>query len=414
MGLGTSVTNLRTNPAFEDCLEAWNREIREQGLWRELRCIESPQAVEIRTASRSILNFSSNDYLGFASHPVLRQAACDALAAYGCGSGASRLVCGSIRPHGELEGAMADYKGTEAALSFQSGYAAALGAISALVGPGDVIAVDRLVHASIIDAARLSRARLRVFAHNDLDDLEQILKWAVARPGAAGSRVLVVTESVFSMDGDLALLPAIVELKERYGAWLMVDEAHATGLFGARRSGAVEHFGLSGRVEIQLSTLGKALGSAGGCICGSRRLVDFLVNRARSFIFSTAPMPAAAAAAEAGIRLVRSPEGASRLDRLRSHVRKLSSIVSALPTPARQGLGQSAILPVVVGDEGSTMALSARLLDAGWLVPGIRYPTVARGAARLRITLSADHTEEHVEGLGEALRRAFTEEGQTR
>lgn len=392
---------------FEPCIAAWLEEVRGRGLWRELRRVDSPQSTRIQAAGVSLLNFSSNDYLGLASHPVLKAAACEAVGTFGCGSGASRLVCGSLAPHWKLEEALAAFKGTEAALSFQSGYTAALGAISALVGPGDVIIVDRLVHASVVDAARLSRAKLRVYAHNDLEDLERILAWAASRPEARSSRVLVVTESVFSMDGDLAPLREIVELKDRFGAWLMVDEAHATGLFGERRSGCVEASGLSGRVEVQMATLGKALGASGGCICGSRRLVDLLINRARSFIFSTAPVPASAAAALAAVGIVQSREGGARAERMWGHVRALAGMIAPLPTAGTARLGLSAILPVVVGAEEATMAIAKRLLEAGFLVPGIRYPTVARGGARLRITVSADHEPRDIEALGLALREAF-------
>jgi len=244
--------------------------LREQGLLRELRRVDSPQSPRIQIAGQTLLNFSSNDYLGLAGEPVLKDAATRAVARYGAGAGASRLICGSLAPHHELDEALAAFKGAAAALSFSTGYAAAIGAISALLGRDDVIVLDKLVHACIVDAARLSGATLRVFAHNDLDDLEAKLKWATAKTAGGKARVLVVTESVFSMDGDHAPLREITALKDQYGAWLMVDEAHATGLYGACRRGLAEELGVSDHVEVQMGTLGKALGAAGGYICGSR------------------------------------------------------------------------------------------------------------------------------------------------
>src|SRR5438552_13669006 len=247
--------------------------LREQGLARELRRIASPQSPRLQIGGKTLLNFSSNDYLGLANDPALKAAAISAIERYGAGSGASRLICGSLAPHHELEETIATFKGTAAALSFSTGYAAALGTICALLNKDDLIIVDKLVHACIVDAARLCGAKLRVFAHNDLDDLEKILRWAdgrsrithhASRSPDHQPRTLIVTESVFSMDGDHAPLREIVELKEKYGAWLMVDEAHATGLYGANRRGLAEALGVSKRVEIQMGTLGKALGAAGG------------------------------------------------------------------------------------------------------------------------------------------------------
>ncbi|MGI8965638.1 MAG: aminotransferase class I/II-fold pyridoxal phosphate-dependent enzyme, partial [Limisphaerales bacterium] len=289
--------------------------LREQGLYRELRRVDSPQSPRIQISGENFLNFSSNDYLGLANHPLLKEAAIKAIEKFGVGSGASRLICGSLAPHFELEEALVDFKKTEAAVSFSSGYGAAIGTICALLRKEDVIILDKLVHASIVDAARLSGAKIRIFAHNDLNNLEKILRWTDklnSRHGTRNSRALVVTESIFSMDGDVAPLREIVELKNKYGAWLMIDEAHATGLYGKNRRGLAEEFGLADQVEIQMGTLGKAVGAAGGYICGSRSLIDFLINRARSFIFSTAPVPAASAAALAGIKSIQSLEGETR------------------------------------------------------------------------------------------------------
>lgn len=371
--------------------------LREQGLHRELRRIDSPQSPRVAIAGKSLLNFSSNDYLGLANHPALKEAARKAVEKFGAGSGASRLICGSLAPHHELEDALAAFKGTEAALSFSTGYAATLGTITALLGKDDIIIIDKLVHASIVDAARLSGAKLRVFAHNDPDDLEKILQWADAKfPNSKlqtpnpKPRILIITESVFSMDGDLAPLLDIVGLKEKYGAWLMLDEAHATGLFGENRRGLAEEFGVADRVEIQMGTLGKAVGAAGGYICGSRVLIDFLVNRARSFIFSTAPVPASAAAARAGLELIQSAEGESRRQAVWQRVDQLKN--GLIEGGWKLPVVRSAILPLIIGDETKAVEIATALRAADIFIPAIRYPTVARGEARLRLTVTAAHT----------------------
>ncbi len=372
-------------------------DLREQGLHRELRRVDSPQSPRVMIGGKSLLNFSSNDYLGLANHPALTKAAMQAVEKFGAGSGASRLICGSLAPHHELEDALATFKGTEAALSFSTGCAAALGTITALVGKDDIIVIDKLVHASIVDAARLSGAKLRVFAHNDLNDLEKILRWADARTQNSKletrnlkPRTLIITESVFSMDGDLAPLREIVTLKEKYGAWLMLDEAHATGLFGEKRRGLAEEFGVADHIEIQMGTLGKAVGAAGGYICGPRVLTDFLVNRARSFIFSTAPVPASAAAARAGLELIQSAEGESRRQAVWQRVDQLKNrlIEGGWKLP----VVRSAILPLIIGDETKAVEIATALRAADIFIPAIRYPTVARGEARLRLTVTAAHT----------------------
>ncbi len=382
--------------------------IRAAGLLRELRRVDSAQGPRLEIGGRTLLNFSSNDYLGLANHPALKEAAIKATEKFGAGAGAARLICGSLAPFHELEETLAAFKGTEAALTFSTGYATAIGTITALLGKDDIIILDKLVHASIVDAAKLSGAKLRVFAHNDLNDLEDKLKWAaenIQHPTSNTqhrTQVLIVTESIFSMDGDAAPLKKIVTLKEKYGAWLMVDEAHATGLYGVNRRGLAEELGISNQIEIQMGTLGKALGASGGYICGSRALVDFLVNRARSFIFSTAPVPAAAAAAQAGILLTQSNEGANRVEQLWKRVAEFQSAIrnpqSALP---------SAILPLIIGDETKAVETAVKLREQGCFVPAIRYPTVARGTARLRITLTAAHSEADVKQLLATLRSVF-------
>ena len=385
--------------SIDTVLEEQLATLARQGLRRELRRVASPQGPHIRVEGRELRNFSSNDYLGLASHPALIEAAARAAHDYGAGTGASRLICGTLTPHYEAEEALAAFKGTAAALIFGSGYSAALGVIPALVGPQDVVIIDKLVHACCVDAARLSGAKLRVFSHNDMGDLEQILQWATSR--AELGRILIVTESVFSMDGDLAPIKPLVELKEKYGVWLMLDEAHATGCFGARRRGMAEAAGLSSQIDVQFGTLGKAVGAAGGFVAGSRTLIDYLVNRARSFIFSTAPAPAAVAAAKAGIEVIQGPEGATRAAALWQRVAEMKTeLASSGWSPQASA---SAILPLMVGGEMEAVELSRRLRGLGFLVPAIRYPTVARGLARLRVTLSAAHTSDDVQALGEAL-----------
>jgi 8-amino-7-oxononanoate synthase len=386
---------------FESDLTQRLAALREQGLYRELRRIDSPAGSRAELNGKTLLNFASNDYLGLAVDPALKAAAVEAIGHYGAGAGASRLICGSLAPHHELDEVLAAFKATEAALSFSSGYAAALGTIPALLGKEDIIIIDKLVHACIVDAARLSGAKLRVFAHNDLNDLEELLKWSANRSRADHpTRPLIVTESVFSMDGDQAPLPEIVALKDKYGAWLMVDEAHATGLYGPNRRGLAEELGVSDHLEIQMGTLGKALGASGGYICGSRALIDYLINRARTFIFSTAPVPAAAAAATAGIRLVQSSNGEQRRQTLWQRVAGLNSALEL-----RRAALPAAIIPIMLGDETKAVETAAALREQGLLIPAIRYPTVARGHARLRLTLSASHSQSDIEKAVVALKR---------
>jgi glycine C-acetyltransferase/8-amino-7-oxononanoate synthase len=376
---------------FDQWLSDQLAAIEAANLRRRLRTVDSAQGAEVVVDGRTLVNFSSNDYLGLANDPRLRAASAAAIERYGAGAGSARLVCGSQAPHAELEAVLARFKGTEAALSFSTGYAAALGTIPALVGQADVVILDKLCHASLVDGARLSGATIRVFPHNHLEKLERLLAWA--RENYAKANVLVVTESVFSMDGDTAPLREIVELKERFGAWLMVDEAHGVGVLGPGGRGFAAELGVAERIDIQMGTLGKALGAAGGAICGSARLIDFLVNRARSFVFSTAPTPASAVSATEAIRLLESGEA----DPLRE---KLWANLMRFRTELRP---KSAIVPHIVGDEAEAVALAERLREQDLLVPAIRYPTVARGQARLRVTLNATHSAEQVERLTAAL-----------
>ena len=381
--------------SFTDELNGRLAALREQNLFRELRRVDSAPGPRIETGGNTFLNFSSNDYLGLTNHPALKEAAIKAVEKFGAGAGASRLICGSLAPFHALEDSLAAFKKTEAALTFSTGYAAAVGTITALLGRDDIIILDKRVHASMVDAARLSGAKLRIFGHNDLDDLEDKLKWAKKTK----AEILIVTESIFSMDGDAAPLRGIVALKEKYGAWLMVDEAHATGVLGANGRGLADELGVSEQIEVQMGTLGKALGASGGFICGSRALVDFLVNRARSFIFSTAPVPAAAAAATAGIQLVQSGEGEKRRAQLWQGIGEFKS-----GSGNRKPEISAAIIPLMLGDETKAVSAAAKLRAQNIFVPAIRYPTVARGAARLRVTITAAHTREDIGQLSNALK----------
>lgn len=381
----------------------WNlddelQQARDGGLFRELRTLASGQGASVMREGRMLANFSSNDYLGLAASDELKAALKEGVDRFGAGSGASRLVCGSLAPHEELEGEIASFKGTESALSFSSGYAVALGTIPALLGKEDVIILDKLCHASLVDAARLSGATVRVFPHNQLEKLEKLLRGA--RESNA-RRVLVVTESIFSMDGDAAALREIVELKDRHGAWLMLDEAHAVGVIGPGGRGLAAQLGLENRVELQMGTLSKAVGLSGGYLAASRSVISLLINKARSFIYSTAPPPAIAFAATESLRLIQGDDGERRRRKLRENM-TLWHQHSTAESP-------SAIFPVIVGDESRAMELSRRLLDAGFLVPAIRFPTVARGRARLRVTLSAAHEPVQIEALAMHLRSAMAE-----
>lgn len=380
---------------WEEFLRETLSGIETAGLLRSLRVLGSPQSAHVAIDGASVVNFSSNDYLGLANHPALREAAIRELKDGGFGSGSSRLICGTLAAHERLESAIAGFKCTEAALSFSSGYAAAMGTIPAICTKGDVIILDKLCHACLVDAARLSGASMRVFPHNDLDRLESHLRWA--RKSHPGSRVLVLAESVYSMDGDLAPLRGIVELKDRHGAWLFLDEAHGIGVIGPNGRGLADAEGVADRVEVQMGTLGKALGAHGAYIAGSRLLRDFLINRARSLIFSTAPPAPVAAAAEKAVEILSGIEGRQLVGTLWENLHQFQSAME-IPAPP------SAIIPVIIGKEGDAMNASAGLLKSGFLVPAIRYPTVAKGTARLRITLSAAHRKADVLALTAALR----------
>jgi 8-amino-7-oxononanoate synthase len=365
--------------------------IEAEGLGRQMLSLSPRQAPWVEVNGRPALNLASNDYLGLQHHPALAAAAARAATEQGTGAGAARLVTGTMELHARLEEALAELLQVERALLFGSGYLAHLGSIPALAGEGDAIYSDERNHASIVDGCRLSRARVRVFRHRDVDHLASLLE---EDRGHGGQR-LVVTETIFSMDGDEAPLGAICDLAERHGAWVMVDEAHAFGIRGASGAGLVTELGLADRVQVRMGTLGKAAGSYGAFVGGAAILVQYLIHRARSFVYSTALPPPVVAASLAALEIIGGPEG----DRLRRDLRRANRGV-------REGLlsqgwcldGVSGpILPLQVGDPGRAVALSERLLEAGLLVRAMRYPTVPRGADRLRVVVSAPLSPGHVE-----------------
>jgi len=373
-------------PFFTDELDRLNR----SGLYRSLKTIETTANGRITIAGIEALLLCSNNYLGLADHPALKEAAIDAINRYGSGSGASRLVSGNLELHDLLEKRIAAFKGTEAAILFNSGYSANLGTIQAVVGRGDTIYSDRLNHASIVDGAILSRARLIRYPHNDHKALRTLLE----KDRGTGRR-LIVTDGVFSMDGDIAPLKELVAIKKEFDALLMVDDAHATAVMGRHGRGSADLLGVSGDIDIQMGTLGKGLGSFGAYVAGSRELIDYLMNSARSFIFSTSLPPAPLAASIAALDIATSAEGDELRSRLEAN-RKL--FAGRLQAAGFNTLGSTTqIIPVMVGAAAETMNFSKALLDEGIFVQGIRPPTVPAGSCRLRCTVMAVHTPADLE-----------------
>nr|WP_216618432.1 8-amino-7-oxononanoate synthase [Corallococcus carmarthensis] len=371
-----------------------------KGLRRALEPLDSPQGAEVRVGDERLVNFSSNDYLGLAASPAVRAAAASALERYGVGTGASRLVVGDMVPHQRLEARLARFERAEAVRLFNSGYAANTGILPALVGPGDAVFSDALNHASLVDGCRLSRARVVVYPHADVAALTRALA------ETPGRRKLVVTDSVFSMDGDVAPLRELVAACEAHGAALMVDEAHATGVLGARGAGLCEALGVEGRVDLRMGTLSKALGGMGAYVATSRAVADLLVSRARPFVYSTALPAALCAAAECAVDLVEH-DPAPR-ERLWGHIHRFTGGLRALGLPAEP---RSAIFPVILGEPARALDAAKRLREAGLLVKAIRPPTVPEGTSRLRFCLSAAHTTGHIDLALEALRRVGVSRG---
>jgi glycine C-acetyltransferase len=362
--------------------------LKAQGLYRHLRVLEDEQRAHTTFDGRSVVNLSSNNYLGLTTHPRLRERAMQALERYGVGTGSVRTIAGTMRLHVELEERLAAFKQTEATVVFQSGFTANAGTVSALLTKEDVIISDELNHASIIDGCRLSRAAIKVFPHKDVDAARRIL-----RELPASQRKLLITDGVFSMDGDLGPLPALCAVAEEFEAIMMVDDAHASGVFGRNGRGTVDHFGMHGRVDIQVGTLSKAVGALGGYVAGTRALIDFLHHRGRPFLFSTSHPPAVAATCLAALDvLIEEPQ---IIDRLWDNTRFFKAGLTALGF--NTGMSESPITPVIVGDGALAMKLSDQLFENGVFAQGIAFPTVARDKARVRTIVTATHTREDLQ-----------------
>ncbi len=366
-------------------------------LHRQTRIVESPSDTTITIEGRRFISMASNNYLGLANHPEVTQAAIEAIEQWGVGAGAARLISGTMAPHHQLERDLAQFKQVEAALTFGTGYTTNLGLIPALIDRDGLILADRYCHASLIEACRLAKATLRVFHHNDAGHLEKLLKKRDrARPA------LVVTEGVFSMDGDLAPLPDLLALCRQHEATLVVDDAHGTGVMGKNGQGTVEHFGLNPRDVIQMGTLSKAIGTSGGYVAGPAALKDYLINTAKAFIYTTAQPPAIAAAASAAIRIIqREP---ARRERLRTNRNTLHAALTDLGFQLTDT--QSPILPIIVKSPERAGEMSQALYEAGVYVPAIRPPTVPKHSSRLRLTVSSEHTQEQLENVVRSLHEA--------
>ena len=375
-----------------DYLEDELVELETNGLLLHPRTLEGPTGARATFDGREVINLASNNYLGLSNHPRMNRAAADAAERFGAGTGAVRTIAGQMRMHLDLEERFAAFKHADAALLFQSGFTANAGTVAAILGPDDVIVSDRLNHASIIDGARLSKAEIKVFEHRDASDAERLLT-ETAKPGR---RQLLITDGVFSMDGDIAPLGDLVEVAERRDAIMMIDDAHASGVLGTGGAGTVDHFGLHGRVDIQVGTLSKAIGVLGGFIAGPPHLIEWLQNRGRPYLFSTSPPPPVVAACVEALRIMR--DEPDRLARLWTNTRFLKDGLHELGFDT--GHSETPITPVITGDEAKTQAFARRLFEEGVFCPAIVFPTVGRGKARVRTIVTADHTEQD---LAEAL-----------
>ena len=377
-------------------------DLRAKGTHFNLRVLEGPQQPVCRYDGRDVINLASNNYLGLANDPRLVEAAIAATRVYGVGSGAVRTIAGTMRIHMELEEKIARFKNSEAAVVFQSGFAANAGTVSAILGKDDLIFSDELNHASIIDGARLSRAKIKVFRHKDVAHCEELLQEAASEPG----RKLVITDGVFSMDGDIGPVDKLASLAEKYGAVMMVDDAHASGVLGCNGRGSVDHFRMHGRVDVQVGTLSKAIGALGGYVCGSRDLIDYLYHRARPFLFSTSHPPSVAATCIAAFDILeKEPE---RIERLwsntryfQSELRRAGFNIGGVTTPATE----TPITPIIVGGGRAAMDFSRALFEEGVMATGIAFPTVPEGKARLRLILTSEHSRPKLDEALETLER---------
>jgi glycine C-acetyltransferase len=376
--------------------------LREQGLYRSLRVLQSRQEAESKFDGRMVVNLSSNNYLGLTTHPKLVEAAIQAIRDYGVGSGSVRTIAGTMEIHMELERRLAEFKKTEAVVVFQSGFTANAGTVSSILTKEDVVISDALNHASIIDGCRLSRAAIKVFPHKDVAAARAILEEL-----PASQRKLLITDGVFSMDGDLGRLPELCDLAEEFGCIMMVDDAHASGVFGENGRGTVDHFKMHGRVDIQVGTLSKAIGSLGGYVAGSRDFIEFLYHRARPFLFSTSHPPSVAASCLAALDVLeQEPE---IIDRLWDNTRFFKAGLASLGFDT--GLSESPITPVMAGEGSRAMKLSDRLFEQGVFAQGIAFPTVARDKARVRTIVTATHTRDELQFALDAFKRVGGELG---
>ena len=378
---------------LHDQLEQW----RAEGTYQRLRVLQSEAAAESCFDGKEVINLASNNYLGLTTHPRLREAALRAVERFGVGSGAVRTISGTMSLHMQLEERIAAFKNVEACVVFQSGFAANAGTVSAILTPEDHIISDELNHASIIDGCRLSKAKIHVFPHKDVAAAERILS---ELDGAAG-RKLLISDGVFSMDGDIGPLPGLVEAAERHGAIMMVDDAHSSGVLGRNGRGTIDHFGLHGRVHVQVGTLSKAIGVLGGYVCGSRDLIEFLYHRARPFLFSTSHPPAVAAACLAAFDVLeQEPE---RIERLWANTRYFKQGLTAAGFDT--GISETPITPVIVGEAAAAHQLSRELFQEGVLATGIGFPTVPKGKARVRTIVTSEHTRAELDRALEVFRK---------
>ncbi|MBZ5525546.1 MAG: glycine C-acetyltransferase [Acidobacteriia bacterium] len=377
-------------------------ELKQKGTHFSLRVLEGAQAPESTFDGKRVINLASNNYLGLTTHPKLREAALDAIRKYGVGSGAVRTVSGTMKIHMELEERIARFKNVEACVVFQSGFTANAGTVSAILGKDDFIISDELNHASIIDGARLSRAKIKVFRHKDVAHAEELLKEVAGEPG----HKLLITDGVFSMDGDIGPLPGLCDIADKYGAIMMIDDAHSSGVLGRNGRGTVDHFNVHGRVDIQVGTLSKAIGALGGYVCGSRDLIDFLYHRARPFLFSTSHPPSVAATCIAAFDVLE--QEPQLMEALWENTRFFKKELGALGFNIggkNSPVSESPITPIIVGEGRLAMEFSRELFNEGVYTPGIAFPTVAEGKARLRTIMTATHTKDQLSKSLEILKK---------
>jgi glycine C-acetyltransferase len=386
-----------------DYLKERLAELDAQGLVIHPRTLDGPTGARARFDGRDVINLASNNYLGLANHPRLNAAASKAAAQLGAGTGAVRAIAGTMTMHAELERRLAEFKHAEDALMFQSGFTANAGTVAAILDKEDVIVSDRLNHASIIDGARLSRAEIKVFEHKDAEHADALL----VETARTGRRQLLITDGVFSMDGDIAPLPDLVEVAERRGAIMMIDDAHASGVLGKGGAGSVDHFGMHGRVDVQVGTLSKAIGVLGGFVAGPRELIEWLVNRGRPFLFSTSAPPAVVAACIEAVDII--ADEPDRLERLWSNTRAFKGGLRELGFDT--GASETPITPVITGEEEATQTFARKLFDQGVFTPAIVYPTVAKGRARVRTIVTAEHTPQDLDEALEIFGRVGGELG---